>query len=61
LGDIQPDHWLPQDTTELINVLNVLSLLVEREPSQASCWTCFEDREKSGEEKGTAEDTATFD
>lgn len=35
LGDIQPDHWLPEYTTELINVLNVLGLLVELEPSQA--------------------------
>ena len=36
LGDIQPDHWLPEYTTELINVLNVLALLVELEPQQAS-------------------------
>jgi hypothetical protein len=35
LGDIQPDHWLPEYTTELINVLNVLSLLVQLEPAQA--------------------------
>jgi Type ISP C-terminal specificity domain/N-6 DNA Methylase len=35
LNDIQPDHWLPEYTTELLNVLNVLSLLVELEPSQA--------------------------
>ncbi len=35
LGDIQPDHWLSEYTTELINVLNVLGLLVELEPSQA--------------------------
>jgi hypothetical protein len=35
LGDIQPDHWLPEYTTELINVLNVLTLLVELEPKQA--------------------------
>jgi hypothetical protein len=34
LGDIQPDHWLPEYTTELINVLNVLALLVELEPAQ---------------------------
>ena len=26
LGDIQPDHWLSDYTTELINVLNVLGL-----------------------------------
>lgn len=35
LGDIQPDHWLPEYTSELINVLNVLTLLVELEPRQA--------------------------
>src|SRR6185437_16938354 len=32
LGDIQPDHWLPEYTTEL---LNVLTLMVELEPKQA--------------------------
>jgi hypothetical protein len=35
LGEIQPDHWLPEYSTELINVLNVLGLLVELEPKQA--------------------------
>jgi hypothetical protein len=35
LGDIQPDHWLAEYTTELLNVLNVLALLVEMEPTQA--------------------------
>ena len=35
LGDIQPDHWLPEYTTELLNVLNVLGLLVDLEPKQA--------------------------
>ncbi len=35
LGDIQPDHWLPEYTAELINVLNVLTLLVALEPKQA--------------------------
>ena len=35
LGDIQSDHWLPEYTSELINVLNVLTLLVELEPKQA--------------------------
>lgn len=34
LGDIQPDHWLPEYTSELINVLNVLGMLVELEPMQ---------------------------
>jgi hypothetical protein len=36
LGNIQPDHWLAEYTTELINVLNVLGWLVEIEPQQAS-------------------------
>lgn len=35
LGEIQPDHWLAEYTTELLNVLNVLALLVEMEPTQA--------------------------
>lgn len=35
LGDIQPDHWLPEYTSELLNVLNVLGLLVELEPQAA--------------------------
>src|SRR5439155_11495709 len=35
LGDIQPDHWLAKYTTELLNVLHVLALLVEMEPAQA--------------------------
>ncbi len=35
LGEIQPDHWLAEYTTELINVLNVLGRLVELEPAQA--------------------------
>lgn len=35
LGEIQPDRWLPEYTSELINVLNVLALLVELEPKQA--------------------------
>ncbi|HYD37478.1 MAG TPA: type ISP restriction/modification enzyme, partial [Allosphingosinicella sp.] len=36
LGDIQPDHWLPEYTTELLNVLHVLGRLVELEPKQAN-------------------------
>jgi predicted helicase len=35
LGDIQPDHWLAEYTTELLNVLHVLALLTETEPAQA--------------------------
>jgi hypothetical protein len=33
LGDIQPDHWLAEYTTELINVLHVLAMLVDMEPA----------------------------
>ncbi|WP_373492253.1 type ISP restriction/modification enzyme [Parasphingorhabdus sp.] len=36
LGDIQPDHWLPEYTSELLNVINILALLVEMEPEQAN-------------------------
>jgi hypothetical protein len=35
LGRIQPDHWLAEYTSELINVLNVLGWLVDLEPTQA--------------------------
>ena len=34
LGEIQPDHWLPEYTTELLNVLNILGLLLDLEPEQ---------------------------
>lgn len=34
LGDIQPDCWLPEYTTELLNVVNILAMLVEMEPIQ---------------------------
>lgn len=33
--DIQPNRWLPEYTTELLKVLNILTLLVELEPAQA--------------------------
>ena len=36
LGNLQPDHWLAEYTTELINVLNVIDRLVALEPSQAN-------------------------
>jgi hypothetical protein len=36
LGNIQPDHWLAEYTTELLNVLNVHDLLVALEPAQAA-------------------------
>ena len=35
LCDAQPDHWLAEYTSELINLLNVLGHLVELEPVQA--------------------------
>jgi hypothetical protein len=35
LGDIQPEYWGAEYTTELLNVLNVLALLVAMEPGQA--------------------------
>jgi predicted helicase len=35
LGDIQPDHWLAEYSTELLNVLHVLGLLVDLETAQA--------------------------
>lgn len=34
LGGIQPDHWLAEYTTELLNLLNVLGRLVELETAQ---------------------------
>ena len=36
LGNLQPDHWLAEYTTELLNVLNVIGLLVALEPAQAA-------------------------
>ncbi|TVR83606.1 MAG: DNA methyltransferase [Rhodospirillales bacterium] len=35
LDTVQPDHWLAEYTTELLNVLNVLGRLVALEPRQA--------------------------
>jgi len=35
LGDIQPEIWPPQYTSELLNVLRVLTRLVRLEPAQA--------------------------
>ena len=35
VGEIHPEHWLAEYTTELLNVLHVLALLVELEPKQA--------------------------
>ena len=45
LGDIQPDHWLAEYTTELLNVLHVLALLVELEPAQAQLLEAIREEE----------------
>ncbi|WP_301750474.1 type ISP restriction/modification enzyme [uncultured Erythrobacter sp.] len=43
LSNILPEHWLPEYTTELMNVLNVLAMLVELEPHQAELLAQIED------------------
>jgi hypothetical protein len=35
LEEIQADHWLAEYTTDLIDLLNVLGLLIQLEPEQA--------------------------
>lgn len=35
LDSIQPDHWLPEYTSDLIDLLNVLGRLINLEPAQA--------------------------
>jgi hypothetical protein len=35
LSDIQPDHWLPEYTSDLLDLLHVLGRLVAIEPAQA--------------------------
>lgn len=35
LDSIQPDHWLPEYTTDLLDLLNVLGRLIALEPAQA--------------------------
>jgi hypothetical protein len=35
LDKIQPDHWLPEYTTDLVNLLRVLGRLIALEPKQA--------------------------
>ena len=35
LDKIQPDHWLPEYTTDLLDLLHVLGRLVALEPAQA--------------------------
>ena len=37
LGDIQPESWPAEYSSELLNVLNVLGLLIELEPKQKAC------------------------
>jgi hypothetical protein len=39
LGDLRPEHWLAEYTTDLLQVLNVLGRLVELEPHQAALLT----------------------
>jgi hypothetical protein len=34
LSDVQPDHWLPEYTTDLIDLLHVLAALVAFEPGR---------------------------
>ncbi len=34
LGEMQPDHWLPEYTSDLIDLLNVLGRLIALEPRQ---------------------------
>jgi hypothetical protein len=34
LGEIQPSYWLPEYTTDLLNLLNVLGLLIDLETAQ---------------------------
>lgn len=34
LDSVRPDHWLPEYTVDLLNLLNVLGLLVKLEPKQ---------------------------
>jgi hypothetical protein len=36
LGEIQPETWLAEYTSELLNLINVLGLLVDLEPEQAA-------------------------
>jgi hypothetical protein len=35
LDQIQPDHWLPEYTSDLIGLLHVLGRLIALEPKQA--------------------------
>lgn len=57
LGDIQPDHWLAEYTTELLSVLHVLALLVEKEPDQAASSRELQETIRRVREKCIAEGT----
>jgi len=39
LDKIQPDHWLPEYTSDLLDLLNVLGRLIALEPRQADLLT----------------------
>lgn len=39
LDKIQPDHWLPEYTSDLLDLLNVLGRLIALEPKQADLLT----------------------
>jgi hypothetical protein len=41
LGEIQPEAWPAEYTTELLNVLNVLGLLVDLEPAADALLACI--------------------
>jgi hypothetical protein len=41
LDSIQPDHWLPEYTSDLIDLLNVLGRLIALEPAQADLLACI--------------------
>jgi hypothetical protein len=39
LDSIQPDHWLPEYTSDLLDLLHVLGLLIALEPKQVDLLT----------------------
>jgi hypothetical protein len=55
LDKVQPDHWLPEYTSDLIDLLHVLGRLIALEPAQADLLTRICDsRLLSAEELGSA-------
>jgi hypothetical protein len=36
LSDVQPDHWLAEYTSDLIDLLNILEMLADMEPAQTT-------------------------